>query len=95
MVYVEQPNFTQTSIPIHSTATLDMTSLSVSGWKLLLNSCPKCSFRRLLVEFLQNDLTEITKVYSLIGDSQPRKPAGYDGFGSDSSGTAFCLVGFL
>ena len=55
---VEQPNFTETSIPTHSTATPDMTSLSVFGRKLSLNSCPKCRFRRLLVEFLQNDLTE-------------------------------------
>ena len=34
-----------------------------------------CRLRRLRVEFLENSLSEVTKFYTLIGDSQPHKPA--------------------
>ena len=58
-IYLESPHFTRTSIPTHSAATRDMTSLTACGQNLSIkNRRRKRRLRRLLVEFRENGLSE-------------------------------------
>ena len=79
---LETPNLTRISIPTYSEATPDMKSLATFGqrlsWKTVENATSDgfgSNFSRTVPVCLQ---ASITKLFKLIGDNQPHKPAGHD-----------------
>ena len=59
---LESPNLIRTSVPVWSSITPDMMSLTTSGQNLLQKDCWKCRLQWFLVEFLKKGLSEDNKV---------------------------------